>query len=221
MNTIPKIVIGVSAEQQCYKKILLVLAVLFLVGAGSFIYMLATMPELIPWNFFVASFVYLLGISQFGIAFSAIMRICKTNWARPFYRLSEIATLAFFPFAIILFLLIYTYGKEHLFFWISPEPGQHLSPWLNSNFFLIRNLFAQLLFYGLAIVYFLMGLIPDITSDSFRNDQGCCTGFHRWLLSQKQRRDVERLKSNMFVFAPIVLIVAVVANTFISWDFGV
>lgn len=220
MNAIPEIAIGVPAERQCYKKILLVLAVLFLIGAGSFTYMLVTMPELIPWDFFVASFVYLLGISQFGIAFSAIMRICKTNWARPFYRLGEIATLAFFPFAIILFLLIYTYGKEHLFFWVSPEPGQHLSPWLNSNFFLVRNLFAQLLFYGLAIVYFLMGLIPDITSDSFRNDQGCCTGFHRWLLSQKQRRDVERLKSNMLVFAPIVLIVAVVANTFISWDFG-
>ena len=86
MNAIPEIAIGVPAERQCYKKILLVLAVLFLIGAGSFTYMLATMPELIPWDFFVASFVYLLGISQFGIAFSAIMRICKTNWARPFYR---------------------------------------------------------------------------------------------------------------------------------------
>ncbi len=220
MSAIPEIAIGVPEGRRGYATTLLVLAVLLLAGAGRLAYMLATEPESVPWSFFAASFVFLLGISQFGIAFSAIMRICRTNWARPFYRLGEIATLAFLPFAIIMFLLIFTVGKEQLFFWLSPEPGEHLSPWLDLNFLWIRNLLAQLAFYGLAIVYFLMGLLPDVTSESAGTGQGWRAGFYRWLWSQKQGRDVERLKSNMFLFAPIVLIVAVVANTLIAWDFG-
>jgi len=220
MSTIRDIAIGVPEGRQGYQTTLLVLAVLLLAGAGNFVYLLATAPESVPWSFFVASYVFLLGISQFGVAFSAIMRICRTDWARPFYRLGEIATLAFFPFGIILFLLIYAYGKEHLFYWLSAEPGEHLSPWLDVNFFLIRNLFAQLLFYGLAVVYFLMGLLPDVTRESAETGPGWRRSLYRWLWSLRQRRDDRTMKSNVFLYAPVVLIVAVLANTFIAWDFG-
>ncbi len=220
MSAIPEIAIGVPAERKGYKVSVLILGVIFLAGAGSFIYMLATAPDSVPWSFLTASFIFLLGVSQFGIAFTAIMRICRAKWARPFYRVGELATLAFLPFAFILFLIIYEYGREHLFFWLSPEPGQHLSPWLNEDFLLIRNLVAQSVFYVLSLVYFLMGLTPDVTRDSAGTDPGLRGAFYRWLWSQKQRRDNERLKSNMYMFAPVLLIVAVIANTFIAWDFG-
>jgi Ni/Fe-hydrogenase subunit HybB-like protein len=220
MSAVRDIPIGVPAGRDGYSRILLVLTVLFLAGAGAFAYMLATAPESVPWGFLVANFIFLLGISQFGVAFAAIMRICRTNWARPFYRLGEIATLAFFPFAIVLFLLIYAYGKEHLFHWLSAEPGAHLSPWLDSEFLLLRNLIAQLVFYGLAAVYFLMGLLPDVTSQSAESGPGWRSSLYRWLWALRQRRDVRSLKTNMFLYSPVVLIVAVIANTFIAWDFG-
>ncbi|MFQ5549488.1 MAG: hypothetical protein ACE5FV_14440 [Woeseia sp.] len=220
MSTIRDIAIGVPEGRRGYLTTLLVLAVTFVVGTASFVYLLATAPEAVPWSFFVANFVFLLGVSQFGIAFSAIMRICRTDWARPFYRLGEIVTLAFFPFAIVLFLLIYANGKEHLFYWLSPEPGEQLNPWLDADFLLARNLVAQLLFYGLAIVYFLMGLLPDVTGESMENGPGWRRSFYKWLWSLKQGRDDASLKSNMFLYAPVVLLVAGVANTFIAWDFG-
>ena len=220
MSAVSDIAIGVPAGRKGYSTVLLVLGVLLLAGAGNLAYLLATAPESIPWGFLVASYVFLLGISQFGVAFSAIMRICRTDWARPFYRLGEIATLAFFPFAIVLFLLIYAYGKEHLFYWVSSEPGEHLSPWLNSDFFLLRNLLAQLTFYGLAVVYFLMGLLPDVTNESAESGPGWRRSLYQWLWALRQRRDDKTLKSNMFLYAPVLLVVAVVANTFIAWDFG-
>ena len=142
MIAVSDIAIGVPSGSKGYSRALLILGVLLLAGAGNLAYLLVTAPESVPWSFLVASYVFLLGISQFGVAFSALMRICRTNWARPFYRLGEIATLAFFPFAIVLFLLIYAYGKEHLFYWVSPAPGEHLSPWLNADFFLLRNLLS-------------------------------------------------------------------------------
>jgi len=220
MSAVRDIAIGVPTGRKGYSTMLLVLGVLFIAGAGSFAYLLATAPESVPWGFFVASYIFLLGVSQFGVAFSAIMRICRTDWGRPFYRLGEIATLAFFPFAIVLFLLIFAYGKEHLFYWLSPEPGEHLSPWLNSDFFLLRNLLVQLTFYGLTFVYFLMGLLPDVTSESAQSGPGWRRSLYKWLWSLRQRRDDKTLKTNMFLYSPIVLVVAVIANTFIAWDFG-
>lgn len=220
MSVVSNIAIGVPEGRKGYSTALLVLGVVFLGGAGTLAYLLARAPDSVPWAFLVASFVFVLGISQFGVAFSAIMRICRTDWGRPFYRLGEIATLAFFPIAIILFLLIYAYGKEHLFFWVNPEPGAHLSPWLNADFMLLRNLIAQLLFYGLAVVYFLMGLIPDVTIELTETGPAWRRSLYKWLWSLRQRRDVSRLKTNMFLYSTAVLIVAVIANTFIAWDFG-
>ncbi len=220
MSAVPDIAIGVPERGQGHVFILRLFLVLFLVAAGSFTYLLATAPDSIPWSFFVASYVFLLGVSQFGIAFCAIMRICRAKWARPFYRTGEIATLAFFPFAIILFLLIFAFGKEHLFFWLSPEPGEHLSPWLDADFLLRRNMVAQLVFYGLAIAYFLMGLLPDVTRESTESGPGWRRNLYKRLWSLRQGRDDGNLKSNTSFYAPVVLIIAVIANTFIAWDFA-
>jgi molybdopterin-containing oxidoreductase family membrane subunit len=220
MSAVPDIAIGVPEGRKGYSTALLICGILFVAGAGTLAYLLYSAPASVPWAFLVANFVFVLGVSQFGVAFSAIMRICRTDWGRPFYRLGEIATLAFFPFAIILFLLIFTFGREHLFHWLSAGPEEHLSPWLNADFLLLRNLLAQLVFYGLTVVYFLMGLIPDVTSESAATGPGWRRGFYKWLWSLRQRRDVARLKTNMFLYSTAILIVAVIANTFIAWDFG-
>ena len=100
MSAVPEIAIGVPDGRQGYTTTLLVLSVIFLAGSGFFAYLLINAPDSIPWSFFAASYVFLLGVSQFGIAFCAVMRICRAKWSRPFYRTAEIATLAFFPFAI-------------------------------------------------------------------------------------------------------------------------
>lgn len=220
MSAIPQIAAGIPAGRTGYARALVILSVIFAAGALTLVYMLATSPDSVPWSFLVANFIFLLGLSQFGIAFTAIMRICRAKWARPFYRTGEIATLAFLPFAIILLLVIYAFGRQQLFSWLTPQPGEHLSAWLDEDFLLLRNLIAQSAFYVLALVYFLTGLIPDAGNDSAVVSEGMRGAFHRWLSSQKSKRDNRRLKSNMYMFAPVLLIVAVIANTFIAWDFA-
>ena len=106
MNSSVAISTGVPSGRR-YGLMLGVFAGLLLIAAIWLGVTLTTAPDSVPWGSFVASYIYLLGITQFGVAFAAILRICRTKWARPFYRLGELMTLAYFPFAIGVFLLIF------------------------------------------------------------------------------------------------------------------
>ncbi len=219
MNSRVAISTGVPSGQR-YGLMLGVFAGLLLVAAIWLGVTLTTAPDSVPWGFFVASYIYLLGISQFGVAFAAILRVCRTKWARPFYRLGELMTLAYFPFAIGIFLVIFVYGRSELFYWLSPEPGEHLSSWLNEDFLLLRNLVAQLVFYLLAATYFIIGLLPDITADSAATGPAWRRLMYRLLSKLGQGKDHRHLQSYMYLLAPLIIITAAIASTLISWDFG-
>ncbi|NIN37145.1 MAG: hypothetical protein GTO60_19475, partial [Gammaproteobacteria bacterium] len=66
----------------------------------------------------LVTFLFLLGISQAGVVFCAIMRLVGAQWSKPYYRIAELSTMAFSPFAIIGFLLIYVYLRQDLFYWL-------------------------------------------------------------------------------------------------------
>ncbi|MFB3077925.1 MAG: hypothetical protein ACE1Y4_07940, partial [Lysobacterales bacterium] len=141
-----------------------VLIGLFVLGMASLIYGLSNENIHPDFPLFTASFLYLMGISQAGVVFCAITRLVKAQWAKPYYRLAGFSTLAFFPFAIGGFLLIYFNAKDELFYWLAASPDAHLSPWLNIDWLLIRNLFGLLLFYALSAIYVVKGLRPDLVS---------------------------------------------------------
>lgn len=180
-----------------------VLIALFAQGVASLVYALTNESIQPDFPLFTVSFLYLTGVSQAGIVFCAITRLVRAQWAKPYYRLAELSTLAFAPFAILSFLLIYFYGRDDLFYWLSPDPGEHLSPWLNINWLLIRNLFGLLLFYGLSAIYVVKGLRPDLAASPNA--------------ASIDHRDRER---QLYLFSPIVILAFVVCNTFLAWDFG-
>ena len=148
----------------------------------------------------IVSFLFLMGMSQAGVVFCAIHRLAYAQWAKPYYRLAELSTLAFFPFAIVGFLLIFYFAKDDLFYWLSASPDAHLSTWLNSDWLLIRNLLGLLVFYGLSAIYVWKGLRPDLAG-----------------ASDVDHRQVER---QLYLLSPLVIISFVVCNTFFAWDFA-
>lgn len=202
-------------NQRGYVLVLSVLGIIFLVSTTWFVFALKNNPNEALWGFLVVNFIFVLGITQFGVAFSAIMRVCKAGWARAYYRIAELITLSFFPFAIIGILYIHKYGSPYLFYWVEHAAGEHHNPWLNSEFLLYRNLLAQLAFYAAAFAFFILGLLPDI-----KTGNGDRYLLRNWLHSLCQNRDIEKLKRDIYFFSPIILVLAVIANTFIAWDFG-
>ena len=181
-----------------------VLAVVFLIGAAGLVYGLTSDEVEIDFALFTVSFLYLMGISQGAIVFCAIMRLVGAQWAKPYYRLAEITTLAFAPFAIIVFLIIFFAGQDELFYWLSLDAEAadeaHLSPWLNIDWLLIRNLGAMLLFYGLSSVYAWQALKPDVATGS----------------TVDEAATEERLR----VMSPLIILAFALTTSFFAWDFG-
>jgi len=179
------------------------LVTVFVIGVVSFVYGVSSSNTQPDFALFSVSFLFLLGISQTGVVFTAILRLVNSDWGKPWYRLAELSTLAFFPFAIIGFVLILYFARADLFYWLHASPEDHLNPWLNFNWLVIRDLGALLLFYALAAVYAGKSLRPDMA----RGDAA----------SSIDHDEVER---QLYRFSPFVLLGFVVCNTFIAWDFA-
>ncbi|MFP6828072.1 MAG: NrfD/PsrC family molybdoenzyme membrane anchor subunit [Gammaproteobacteria bacterium] len=179
-----------------------VLIVLFVVGVASLVYGWtdeSTQPDI---GLLIVSYLFLMGVSQVGVVFCAITRLVHAQWAKPYYRLAELSTLAFTPFAFVGFLLIFVYAQDDLFYWLSPAPEEHLSAWLNIDWLLIRNLAGLAVFYGLSTYYALKALKPDLAD------------------AKMQEADHREVAGQLYMLSPLVIAAFIACNTFIAWDFG-
>ena len=183
------------------RSVLWVFTGLFLVGIASLVAGVSSGAQL-DIGLLTASFLFLMGISQTGVVFCAMTRLVKAQWSKPYYRLAELSTVAFLPFAVGGFLLIYAYGRDDLFYWLHASPEHHLSPWLDSGWLLIRNLLGLAFFYGLAVYYAFKSLQPDLTG------------------ADGEGVDHRAVEARLYLLSPLVLLSYVVCNTFFAWDFG-
>ena len=179
------------------------LVVVFLVGVASLIYGLSSDAAQPDFALLTVSYLFLLGISQVGVVFTAVLRLVEADWGKPWYRIAELSTLAFFPFAILGFVLLFVYARGDLFYWLSASPEEHLSPWLNIKWLFIRDLGSLLLFYGLAAVYVRKGLRPDMAGGD-----------------AAARIDHDEVEIQLYRFSPVIIISFILCNTLIAWDFA-
>ena len=203
MNTEQATTAAQSSSSTSFSPALWVLIALFVIGLASLAYGLTDKTVRPDFALFTASLLFLMGVSQAGVVFCAITRLVRAQWAKPYYRLAELSTLAFFPFAILGFLLIYFYARDDLFYWLTPAGDEHLSPWLNINWLLARDLFGLLLFYGLSAVYVIKALKPDL-----RNNSTAVTV------------DYRQVEQQLYALSPLVILAFVICNTFFAWDFA-
>ena len=170
---------------------------LFVVAVACFVYGVRSETTKPDFGLLTVSFLYFMGVSQAGVVLTAITRLVRAEWAKPYYRLAELSTLAFFPFAIGVFLLLFVYARHELFHWLAHDAKEHASPWLNERWLVIRNLFGLLLFYGVSAVYVFKSLGPR-------------TG----------RRAAQDVQRQLYLMSPWVIAAFVICNTLIAWDFG-
>jgi len=170
------------------------------------------------WGVYIITFVFWIGIGHAGTLISAILFLFRAKWRNAINRGAEAMTV-FAVLTAALFPLIHI-GRIWKFYFLIPYPNQR-GLWVNFKSPLLWDLFAINTYMTISIVFFYVGLIPDIAVARDRS-----TGLKRivyailslgWQGSSGQWKAHSRTVLHLSGLAtPLVLSV----HSVVSWDFA-
>jgi len=206
--------------------VLAVLALAGIVGAGAAALAVQTyfgmgvtgLMHPVMWGVYITTFVFWVGIAHAGTLISAILFLFRATWRNAINRSAEAMTV----FAVItagLFPLIHI-GRLWKFYFMLPYPNQR-GLWTNFKSPLEWDVFAVGTYTTISILFFYVGLIPDLAAARDR-----VTDWRRhlygalalgWRGSSEQWRHHSRAVLHLSGLAtPLVLSV----HSVVSWDFA-
>lgn len=115
----------------------------------------------VGWAFDITNFVFWIGIGHAGTLISAVLLLFRQKWRTAINRSAEAMTI----FAVMtagLFPLFHT-GRPWLAFWLFPYPNQRLL-WVNFRSPLLWDVFAVSTYFTISLVFWYIGLIPDLAT---------------------------------------------------------
>ncbi|BDU75834.1 NrfD/PsrC family molybdoenzyme membrane anchor subunit [Mesoterricola sediminis] len=113
------------------------------------------------WAFGIINFVFWVGIGHAGTLISAILLLFRQRWRDAIARFAEAMTI----FAVIcagLFPLLHV-GRPWLAFWLFPYPNQR-ALWPNFRSPLVWDVFAVGTYFTVSLLFWYVGLIPDLAT---------------------------------------------------------
>ena len=126
----------------------LVLGVLVILGAMSFLVALASGSGTHAWAVFLVNLLFWSGLSAAGAAIAGILELTEARWAARLRRIAT-TTVAFMPVSYLLFLLLLV-GMRALYPWVA-EPLPKKAAWLNVPFFVLRTVVGVGALYWVSI----------------------------------------------------------------------
>jgi molybdopterin-containing oxidoreductase family membrane subunit len=115
----------------------------------------------VGWAFDITNFVWWIGIGHAGTLISAILLLFKQTWRTSINRFAEAMTL----FAVIcagIFPLFHT-GRPWLAYWMVPYPNT-MNVWPQFKSPLIWDVFAVSTYLLVSLLFWFVGLIPDLAT---------------------------------------------------------
>ena len=113
------------------------------------------------WAMYITTFVFWIGIGHAGTLISAVLYLFRAKWRTSIYRGAEAMTV----FAVMtagLFPLIHA-GRMWFAYWLMPYPNQRYL-WPNFKSPLVWDVFAISTYLTISVVFFIIGLVPDIAA---------------------------------------------------------
>jgi Ni/Fe-hydrogenase subunit HybB-like protein len=170
------------------------------------------------WGVYIVSFVFWIGIAHAGTLISAILYLFRAKWRNAINRGAEAMTV----FAVLTaaqFLGIHV-GRIWKAYFILPYPNQR-GLWVNFRSPLLWDTFAVSTYATISVIFFYIGLIPDIAIARDR-----ATGWRKllytalalgWQGSNRQWKSHTRSVLHLSgLSTPLVLSV----HSVVSWDFA-
>jgi Ni/Fe-hydrogenase subunit HybB-like protein len=113
------------------------------------------------WAWDITNFVWWVGIGHAGTLISAVLFLFRQKWRTAINRFSEAMTL----FAVICALIFpgIHVGRPWVVFWMFPLPNQ-MTVWPNFKSPLLWDLFAVGTYFTVSLLFWFVGLIPDLAT---------------------------------------------------------
>ncbi len=206
--------------------LLLVLTCLATLGAAGAVWLyqiykglgIAGYSHPVFWGAYIVTFVFWVGIAHAGTLISAILLLFRAKWRNAINRSAEAMTV-FAVFTAQLFLGIHV-GRIWKAYFILPYPNQR-GLWVNFKSPLLWDTFAISTYTLVSIIFFYVGLLPDLAAARDRT-----TGWRRvlygalclgWQGTSVQWKAHTRTSLHLSGLAtPLVLSV----HSVVSWDFA-
>ncbi|MEW6367559.1 MAG: NrfD/PsrC family molybdoenzyme membrane anchor subunit [Acidobacteriota bacterium] len=115
----------------------------------------------VGWAFDITNFVFWVGIGHAGTLISAILFLFRQKWRTGINRFAEAMTI----FAVVcagLFPAIHV-GRVWVAYWLFPLPNQ-MAIWPNFRSPLLWDVFAVSTYMTVSIMFWYMGMIPDLAT---------------------------------------------------------
>jgi len=171
------------------------------------------------WGIFLVNTVFWIGISHAGTFVSALLRVMKAEFRRPFTRAAELmTTFGLAQAAISIFMHM---GRTWLGYYLLPYPNAR-TLWPNFHSPLGWDFLAINTYLLASTMYLYLPLIPDLAMARDRST-GWRKVFYRVLALGFRGTEGEwtHLRTGMSIFAWGIIPVMFSVHTIVSWDFAV
>lgn len=174
----------------------------------------------VGWAWDITNFVWWIGIGHAGTLISAILLLFRQRWRMSINRSAEAMTI----FAVIcagLFPVFHT-GRPWLDYWMLPLPNQFGSLWVNFNSPLLWDVFAISTYFSVSLVFWYLGLIPDLATIRDR----CITPTRKFIYGllafgwKGTAKDWQRFEEVSLVLAGLSTPLVLSVHTIVSFDFA-
>ncbi len=172
------------------------------------------------WGIFLVNTVFWIGISHAGTFISAILRVFRAEFRRPFTRAAELMTT--FGLVQAGFSIFMHMGRVWLSYWLMPIPNQR-QLWPNFHSPLSWDLLAITTYLLSSTMYLFLPLIPDLAMARDRTPDGTWQkAFYRILALGFRGTEGEwtHLRNALNIFAFAIIPVMFSVHTIVSWDFA-
>ncbi len=174
----------------------------------------------VGWGFAIVNFVWWIGIGHAGTLISAILLLLRQSWRNSINRFAEAMTL----FAVAsagIFPLVHT-GRPWLAYWMFPYPNT-MGYWPQFRSPLIWDVFAVSTYFTISLLFWFIGLIPDLATLRDRADNRGAKIIYGILAMgwRGSARHWHRYESAYLLLAGLATPLVLSVHTVVSFDFAV
>jgi Ni/Fe-hydrogenase subunit HybB-like protein len=148
--------IAFGASAAAVMAMLVAIGVLFTRGVGTW-----GVNTTVVWGYAIASYVWWIAVGSGGTLISSILVLTRQDWRRSINRFAESMTL--FAVSIAGLFPILHLGRPQYFYWLAPYPNTMLL-WPQWRSALVWDFWAIVSYLLFSIVFFYVGLIPDLAT---------------------------------------------------------